>query len=105
MTAQGATQRGTGPLSPRLRGGQSPPLASEAVPPPTIGCELSERRDALARYFQAKRRLADPAKMDKYTPDDCVAVMSVAMERDLFPWMQSLGLTVDKAKTKIPMEW
>ena len=68
--------------------------------------ELSkERPDALARYFQAKRRLVDPEKMDKYTPDDCVAAMSVAMERDLFPWMQSLGLTVDKAKTKIPMEW
>jgi len=68
--------------------------------------ELSkEKPDALARYFQAKRKLVDPENMDKYTPDDCVAVMSVAMERDLFPWMQSLGLTVDSAKTKIPMEW
>ncbi len=68
--------------------------------------ELSkERPDALARYFQAKRKLVDPERMDKYTPDDTAAVMSVAMEKDLFPWLQSLGLTVDTEKTEIPMEW
>jgi len=64
-----------------------------------------ERADALARYFQAKRRLVDPAKMDEFTPDDCAAVMSVAMGRDLFPWLQELGLTVDRSRTQVPMEW
>ena len=65
----------------------------------------AERPDALARYFQAKRRLADPARMNRFTPDDCAAVMSVAMERDLFPWLRSLGLTVDATKTAIPLVW
>lgn len=64
-----------------------------------------ERVDALARYFRAKRRLVDPAKMDRFTPDDCAAVMSVAMGRDLFPWLQELGLTVDRSRTHVPMEW
>jgi len=64
-----------------------------------------EKPDALARYFRTKRRLVDPAKMSSYTPNDCAAVMSVAMERDLFPWLRSLGLTVDEAKTDIPLEW
>lgn len=68
--------------------------------------ELSaDRPDALARYFRAKRRLVDPAKRKKFTPDDCAAVMSVAMERDLFPWLQSLGLTVDSSRTDIPLDW
>jgi hypothetical protein len=33
-----------------------------------------------------------------------VAVLSVAMGRDLFPWFQSLGIKVDRAKTKVAME-
>jgi len=63
-----------------------------------------EKPDLLARYFRAKRRLADPAKLDAYTPDDCVAVLSVAMERDLFPWFRSLGISVSQDDTSIPIE-
>lgn len=63
-----------------------------------------ERPDALARYFRAKRRLIDPEKRDCYTPDDCAAVMSAAMGRDLFPWLRSLGLTVDRSRTAVPIE-
>jgi len=63
-----------------------------------------EQPDALARYFRAKRRLIDPAERDRYTPDDCAAVMSAAMRRDLFPWLQSLGLTVDRSRTTVPIE-
>lgn len=53
-----------------------------------------EKPDILARYFRAKRRLADPKVLEEYTPDDCVAVISHAMERDMFPWFQQHGLTV-----------
>ncbi|MBN2128260.1 MAG: hypothetical protein JW741_02145 [Sedimentisphaerales bacterium] len=63
-----------------------------------------EKPDIVARYFQAKRRLATPDKIDKYTADDSVAVLSIAMGRDLFPWFQSLGITVDPAKAQIDMK-
>ncbi|HQK96266.1 MAG TPA: hypothetical protein PLD23_22400, partial [Armatimonadota bacterium] len=63
----------------------------------------TERPDILARYFQAKRQLIDPGKVDDYTADDAVAVLSIAMERDLFPWFKSLGITVDRAKTALPV--
>jgi hypothetical protein len=34
-----------------------------------------------------------------------VAVLSIAMERDLFAWFQSLGITVDRAKAQIEVKW
>jgi hypothetical protein len=61
-----------------------------------------EKPDILARYFQTKRRLIDPQKVKQYTADDSVAVLSIAMGRDLFPWFQSLGTRVDRARTTIP---
>ncbi len=63
-----------------------------------------EKPDILARYFRSKRRLADPKTLKAYTPDECVAVLSHAMERDMFPWFRSLGLTVsaDKAAISLP---
>ncbi len=63
-----------------------------------------EKPDVLARYFQAKRKLIDPAKTRGYTADDSVAVLSNAMGRDLFPWFRSLGIQVDRGRTKVPLE-
>jgi hypothetical protein len=63
-----------------------------------------EKPDIVARYFQTKRKLATRDKLGKYTADDSVAVLSIAMERDLFPWFQSLGITVDRSKAKIEIE-
>lgn len=63
-----------------------------------------EKPDIVARYFQTKRKLATRDKIKKYTSDDSVAVLSIAMERDLFPWFQSLGITVDRSQAKIEME-
>ena len=60
-----------------------------------------EKPDILARYFRLKRKLADPRKLKRYTADDCVAVLSRAMGRDLFPWFQSLGIKVDRQAAKI----
>jgi hypothetical protein len=60
-----------------------------------------EKPDIVARYFQAKRRLMDPSRRDRYTADDCVAVLSAAMGRDLFPWFRSLGTSVDRARTTV----
>jgi len=60
-----------------------------------------EKPDILARYFETKRKLIDPQKVKQYTADDSVAVLSIALGRDLFPWFQSLGIRVDRAKTAI----
>ncbi|MCO5297746.1 MAG: hypothetical protein M9921_12895 [Fimbriimonadaceae bacterium] len=57
--------------------------------------------DILARYFRAKRRLADPARIQRYTADDCVAVLSAAIGRDLFPWFRSLGVNVEAQRASI----
>jgi len=63
-----------------------------------------EKPDIVARYFQAKRRLATRDKIKQYTADDSVAVLSVAMGRDLFGWFRSLGITVDKGRAKVNIE-
>ena len=64
--------------------------------------ELRKKKpDILARYFQAKRRLADPKKLKRYTADDSVAVLSIAAGRDLFQWFRSLGISVDRKRATI----
>ena len=64
--------------------------------------ELRKRQpDIIARYFRAKRELAKPGRIKKYTPDDCVAVFSHAMGQDMFPWFQAHGLTVKKERATI----
>jgi len=63
-----------------------------------------EKPDIVAHYFQTKRKLATRDKIKKYTADDGVAVLSIAMGRDLFAWFQSLGITVDRSQVKIEME-
>ncbi len=54
----------------------------------------------LAKYFQAKRRLA-PASLKGYTLDDAVAVWSTAVGEDLFPWFRSLGISVARERSGI----
>jgi hypothetical protein len=60
-----------------------------------------EKPDFLARYFQAKRRLASKEKIKKYDANNTVAMLSVAMGRDLFPWFRELGFDVDRTKAEI----
>jgi hypothetical protein len=45
-----------------------------------------EYPDVVARYFQTKRRLATPDKLKQYDVQATVAVLSVALGRNLFPW-------------------
>ncbi len=54
----------------------------------------------IAKYFQAKRRLA-PATLKAYTLDDSVAVWSAAVGEDLFPWFRSLGISVARERSGI----
>ena len=56
---------------------------------------------AMAKYFQTKRRVLEPNRQ-AYTMDDCVAVWSLAVNEDLFPWFQSLAFDVDGSRTDLP---
>lgn len=57
--------------------------------------------DFLARYFQAKRKHALPGKINRYDTNNTVAVLSIALERDLFPWFRSIGFDVDRNRADI----
>jgi hypothetical protein len=87
-----------------LAHGTDVPHVVEMAKPMWIWEQLrAERPDALSRYFQEKRRLIDPATRSEFTADDSVALVSIVMERDMFPWFQSLGITVDRSKTTLPV--
>jgi len=85
-----------------LAHGRDVPHAVRMAKPMWIFEQLrKDQPDVVARYFQTKRRLATPEKIRTYTADDSVAVLSIATGRDLFPWFQSLGITVDRSKARI----
>ncbi len=60
-----------------------------------------ERPDILARYFQAKRRLAQPGTVTSYGPNETVAVLSAALGRDLFPWFREHGFDVARERSQV----
>lgn len=85
-----------------LANGKDVPHSVRMAKPMWIFEQLSkEKPDIVARYFRTKRKLAPPDKIKKYTADDSVAVLSIAMERDLFEWFRSLGITVERNRAKI----
>ena len=55
---------------------------------------------AMGKYFKAKRALINDDRA-RYTMDDCVAVWSVGVGENLFPWFQSLAFGVDASRTDI----
>lgn len=55
-----------------------------------------DKPDILARYFKLKRQLITKDKFSKYTRDDSVALLGKAAGKDLFPWFNSLGITVSR---------
>ncbi len=60
--------------------------------------------DFLAKYFQAKRKFV-PNKLDKRYSDDMnmtVAVISKALDKNMFPWFNEHGIKVDPSAVKIP---
>lgn len=60
-----------------------------------------ENPTILADYFQAKRRLADPAKIKRYGINETVAVMSHAMKRDMFGWFAERGIKANREASAI----
>ncbi len=64
-----------------------------------------ENPHILSDYFQAKRRLATPDKLKDYDANTTVALLSIAMKRDLFAWFTEHGIEVDRARSPIPLAW
>lgn len=62
-----------------------------------------ENPEVIADYFQLKRKYATPDKIDQYGINNTVALLSKAMDKDLFPWFNTHGIPVDKDKAEI--EW
>lgn len=63
-----------------------------------------EQPQVIARYFQAKRHLATPDTIKRYDANATVALLSIAMKRDLFPWFVGHGIQVDRASSPFPLE-
>lgn len=62
-----------------------------------------ENPEILPLYFQAKRRLATPDKTRKYDANITVALLSIGMKRDLFPWFREHGINVELSNSPIPI--
>ena len=60
-----------------------------------------ENPDFIADYFKAKREYAVEGKIQKYDENNTVAVMSIAMGKDMFPWFRSIGFDVDRNNAEI----
>lgn len=60
-----------------------------------------EYPDIVACYFKAKRKLLANQKITRYDMNNTVAVMSVAVGKDLFPWFRKHGFDVDRSKAEV----
>jgi len=63
-----------------------------------------ENPQVVAQYFQAKRRLATPDKIKRYDEHVTVALLSIAMKRDLFPWFKEHGIVANPDESPIRYE-
>jgi hypothetical protein len=63
-----------------------------------------ENPDFVADYFIAKRKLAKRGVIKKYDINATVAVVSVAMGRDMFSWFRDHGFDVNAENSEIKME-
>lgn len=63
-----------------------------------------ENPNFMADYFKLKRKYATPDKIKRYDMNNTVALLSMAMGRDLFGWFNQHGMLVDKNKAEIKMK-
>jgi hypothetical protein len=54
----------------------------------------------IAKYFRTKRAIVKPERRG-YSLDDCVAVWSRAVGKDLFPWFRAHAMPVDSGRTDL----
>ncbi len=60
-----------------------------------------ENTEFLADYFKLKRQYATPEAITQYDMNNTVALLSMAMGRDLFDWFNKYGMPVDSSKAEI----
>ena len=60
-----------------------------------------ENPDFLADYFKLKRSYCENKQISRYDINNTVAVLSMAMGRDLFPWFNQIGINADRAQAEI----
>lgn len=61
----------------------------------------AENPTFIADYFKAKRRYATPELIKKYDVNNTVAIVSIAMKRDMFPWFKSIGFDVNRERSEV----
>lgn len=61
----------------------------------------AENPTFIADYFKAKRKYATPELIKKYDVNNTVAIVSIAMKRDMFSWFKNMGFDVDREKAEI----
>jgi hypothetical protein len=57
----------------------------------------------IADYFKLKRKYATDKQITQYNMNNTVALLSMAMGKDLFPWFNEHGIKVDRGQTEIKM--
>jgi hypothetical protein len=57
----------------------------------------------VADYFQVKREYATKDNITEYGMHNTAAVMSLAMEKNMFPWFREHGMPVSKSEAEIPL--
>lgn len=57
--------------------------------------------DVIGRYFLTKRALTSNIKISKYDINNTVAVLSIALQKDLFPWFKEHGFNVTASNADI----
>uniref|UniRef100_UPI0032162905 hypothetical protein n=1 Tax=uncultured Draconibacterium sp. TaxID=1573823 RepID=UPI0032162905 len=60
-----------------------------------------ENPDIVADYFKMKRKYATESAITKYDMNNTVALLSMAMGKDLFGWFNKHGMNVDRTKAEI----
>lgn len=61
----------------------------------------TENPEFIADYFKAKRKHAIPGVVKAYDENNTVAVISIVMKKDMFPWFRSIGFDVAREKAEI----
>ena len=62
-----------------------------------------ENPNFMADYFKLKRKYAIEDNITKYDMSSTVALLSMAMGKDLYYWFNQHGIKVDKSKAEIKM--
>lgn len=60
-----------------------------------------ENPSVISDYFKLKRQYAKSGSIEDYGMEETVSLLSKAMKKDLFPWFNSLGISVNEERSEI----